>query len=70
MKDVEDSTKTPAQKALYAKACEIIPLIDEEFAGQYKDYVVRLPLCFSHPPTLNIFYTREGIDPKDMWRSC
>ena len=47
MKDVADSNKTPAQKALYAKACEILQLLNPDYAGQYKDYVVSFA-CMSN----------------------
>jgi hypothetical protein len=62
MKDVADSTKTPAQKALYAKACEILPLIDADYAGEYKDYVVN----FSCMSDSELHYVHKHTDDDDI----
>jgi hypothetical protein len=62
MKDVADSTKSPAQKALYAKACEILPLIDADYAGQYKDYVVN----FSCMSDSELHYVHKHTDADDI----
>ena len=43
MKDVSESTKSLAQKALYAKASELLRLIDTEYASN-NDYVIKA-LC-------------------------
>ena len=40
LRDVADSTKSPQQKILYAKACELLSLIDSAYAGDHKDFVV------------------------------
>jgi len=62
MRDVADSTKTPQQKALYAKACELLLLIDADYAGEYKDYVVNFS-CMSEP---QIHYVKEHTDDDDI----
>jgi hypothetical protein len=62
MRDVANSTKTSAQKALYAKACEILQLFDPDYAGQYKDYVVNFS-CMSNS---EMHYVREHTDDEDI----
>ena len=62
MRDVADSTKTPQQKALYAKACELLPLIDADYAGEYKDYVVNFS-CMSEP---ELHYVKQHTDDDDI----
>jgi hypothetical protein len=46
--DVATSTKSPRQKMLYAKACELLSLIDPDYAGDHKDFVINFS-CMSKP---------------------
>ncbi len=61
MKDVSESTKSLAQKALYAKASELLRLIDREYASN-NDYVINFS-CMSDPKK---HYARKHTDSDDV----
>ena len=62
LRDVADSTKSPQQKILYAKACELLSLIDSAYAGDHKDFVVNFS-CMSKPIQ---HYVKKHTDAEDI----
>jgi hypothetical protein len=61
MKDVCDGGKTVAQKAMYAKASELLQLFDNDYASN-NDYVINFS-CMDSPTK---HYVREHTDSEDI----
>jgi len=62
LRDVADSTKSPQQKILYTKACELLSLIDPDYAGDHKDFVINFS-CMSKPIQ---HYVKKHTDAGDI----